>query len=205
MIEHQDLNGVEVSTYKAAKKGNWCSGDSFFVTRTKDYILCAMADGLGSGEEAMNSSTAVIEAIKNDHGEDVLFLMDKCNRVLVQRRGAVLSILRIDINEQEITYSNVGNIGCNFYSPDGKLDRPVPSRGYLSGKKQKIRIQRIPYEKGMTFVLYTDGFHFNPGYHSILSKMDSPKDTLHQLVELMEDTNDDTALLIGKIDNSTIK
>ncbi|MBU9723808.1 MULTISPECIES: SpoIIE family protein phosphatase [Bacillaceae] len=200
MFEHQYLNGIKISAYKAAKKGNWCSGDSYFITRTDQYILCAVVDGLGSGEEAMEASTAVIDVIKTDHSRDVSELMEQCNRVLSQTRGAVLAILKINTDDKEVIYSNVGNIGCVFYCKSGQLNRPIPSRGYLSGRKLKIKVQRLPYEEEMAFVMYTDGFSFNPKFHSLFNGIDNPKDTMQQLVDEMEITNDDTTLLVGKIE-----
>ncbi|UCZ53691.1 SpoIIE family protein phosphatase [Bacillus shivajii] len=199
MIEHQKINGIEISTYHVAKKGNWCSGDAYFITRTDDYVICAVADGLGSGEEAMNASEATIEIIKENHDLDLQDLMKKCNEVLWHKRGAVLTILKIDLINEELVYSNVGNIGCIFYTPSGRLNRPVPNRGYMSGKKREFKIQRLNYEKGMGFILFSDGLIFNPQYHKIISRMDSPKYVLEHLIDHMEDSDDDTTILIGKI------
>ncbi|WP_096186814.1 SpoIIE family protein phosphatase [Evansella halocellulosilytica] len=198
MIEHQTLNGVEVSTYHVPKKGNWCSGDSYLVTHKENYVLLAIADGLGSGEEALKASEAAINTIKENHDLDMDYLMEKCNEVLWQKRGAVLTVLKIDLINQELIYSNVGNIGCIFYTPSGKLNRPIPTRGYMSGKKQRFRIQKLNYEKGMGFIIYSDGFIFETSYHSMISKMNSPKQMLERLVDQMEDTNDDTTILVGK-------
>ncbi|MDQ0256144.1 negative regulator of sigma-B (phosphoserine phosphatase) [Evansella vedderi] len=199
MIHHEQLNGIDISTFKAAKKGNWCSGDSLLIEKTEDYVVCAVADGLGSGEEAAEASEAAIETIKENHHLDVESLMAKCNNVLFNKRGAVLAILKIDINDCQITYSNVGNIGCIFYDPSGKLTRPIPSRGYLSGKKQDFRIQKIYLEQEMSFILYTDGLIFNPVYHSYFTKMNSTKTTIQHLVDLNMDFKDDTTIVVGKI------
>lgn len=199
MIEHQQLEGIEVSTYNVAKKGNWCSGDAFFLIRTEDYFLCAMADGLGSGEEANEASDAAISFIRTNHHLDVETLMSECNDLMWQKRGAVLTIIKLDMDTQEIIYCNVGNIGCIFYKPSGKLYRPVPSRGYLSGRKQNFRLQKLPFEKGMSFILHSDGLDFDPYYHSLFTRMGSPKFILQRLLDMMEISDDDTTIMVGKI------
>ncbi|MFA9556657.1 PP2C family serine/threonine-protein phosphatase [Evansella sp. AB-rgal1] len=199
MIENHHLNGAIVSTYQTAKKGNWCSGDSVFTVSTEEYVLIAVADGLGSGEEALEASSAAIEEIKSHHHLDVSTIMKMCNQVLTSKRGTVLGVLKIYLAEKEMEYCNVGNIGCIFYTPSGKLDRPIPSRGYLSGKKQVFRIQRTSFEKGMTFLLYSDGLKFSPSFHTHFVELSSPEVAISQLTDEMQDTNDDTTIVIGKI------
>ncbi|ADU28635.1 SpoIIE family protein phosphatase [Evansella cellulosilytica] len=199
MIQHHKLNGVEISTYTKAKKGNWCSGDSFYTNETEDYIICAIADGLGSGEDARESSSAAINLITEYHRLELDDLMAMCNNVLWNKRGAVVAILKIYKHDRSIVYCNVGNIGCHFYTPSGKLTRPIPSRGYLSGKKQKFRIQRMNFEQGMSFVLYSDGLLFTPFFHSYFSNLDSPKGAIEQVLQTMENSDDDTTIVIGKI------
>ncbi|MDG5787933.1 SpoIIE family protein phosphatase [Evansella sp. AB-P1] len=199
MIERQHLEKVDISLYQNAKKGNWCSGDSIFTVSTKDYVLCAVADGLGSGEEAMDASSAAIESIKMNHHLDVALIMSHCNKTLAHKRGTVIGVLKINFPNKEIIYCNVGNIGCAFYPPSGKLERPIPIRGYLSGKQQKFKIQHLYYEPGTSFILYTDGLIFNPAYHSCLFDLNTPELMMEHIVNDMKESNDDTAIVIGKI------
>ncbi|WP_280771295.1 PP2C family serine/threonine-protein phosphatase [Salipaludibacillus daqingensis] len=199
MIEHQDLKEVDISIYQIAKKGNWCSGDAFYTVRTDNYVLCAVADGLGSGEEAMDASEAAMSVIKRDHDLDTETLMEKCNQVLWGTRGVVITILKLDFQSGIIEYTNIGNITCTFYEPSGEMYRPVPTRGYLSGKKNKFKTQRIPYEKDTIFIIYSDGLIFDPVYHSIFSKNEVPRRMIGQVVDLMKDSNDDTTILVGKV------
>ncbi|WP_416148594.1 PP2C family serine/threonine-protein phosphatase [Salipaludibacillus sp. HK11] len=199
MMEHQDLKEVDISIYHTAKQGNWCSGDAFYTVRTDSYVLCAVADGLGSGEGAMDASEAAMSVIKSAHDLDTETLMDRCNRVLGGTRGVVITILKFDFRSGIIEYTNVGNISCTFYKPSGEMYRPVPTRGYLSGKKNKYRTQQIPYEKDTIFLVYSDGLIFDPLYHSIFHKFETPRKMIDRLVDLMVDSNDDTTILVGKV------
>lgn len=199
MMEHVRVNGIDISTFSSAKKGNWCSGDSVLVEKGEDYVICAVADGLGSGVEAKESSDAVIQMIQENHQLDLEALMEKCNKALLSKRGAVLSVMKINQNEKEIQYCNVGNIGCIFYYPSGQLTRPIPSRGYLSGKKHNFKTQRVFLEGEMSFILHTDGLNYVPVYHSYFTTMNSPEVTLQQLVNNKIDQNDDTTILVGRV------
>ncbi|TMW70185.1 PP2C family serine/threonine-protein phosphatase [Alteribacter natronophilus] len=199
MIKHHQLQDMEVTSYHTAKKGNWCSGDAYYIAGDEDFVICAIADGLGSGEEAMEASSAVIKCIEEHREESVEDLMARCNNVLWHTRGAVLTIIKLDLSTREIVYSNVGNIGCIFYPPSGKLVRPIPSRGYMSGRKHKFKSQRIPYEEGTTFILYSDGLHFDPLFHAYMTAMPSTEKAMQQVIDRISDQSDDTTILIGKV------
>ncbi|WP_096438491.1 PP2C family serine/threonine-protein phosphatase [Alteribacter populi] len=199
MIKHHQLNGIDVTSYHTAKRGNWCSGDAYHISSGEGHVICAIVDGLGSGEEAMKASQAVIQVIEMDQDEAIEELMSRCNNALREKRGAVLTIIKVDMAREEIIYSNVGNIGCIFYSPSGKLVRPIPTRGYVSGKRQKFKSQRYQFEKGMTFLLYSDGLSFDPAFHTFMMKMTSTNRAMQQVVEMMAHNADDTTILIGKV------
>ncbi|UTR13415.1 SpoIIE family protein phosphatase [Salipaludibacillus sp. LMS25] len=199
MIEHQYLKEIDISIYNVAKKGNWCSGDSFYTIRTENYILCAMADGLGSGVEAMNAAEVAMDVIKNEHEFDTGTIMEKCNQKMGGTRGVVLTILKFDFTTKMIDYTNVGNITCAFYEPSGKLVRPVPVRGYLSGKKMKYRTQRISFSKNLVFIMYSDGLTFNPNDHKLFMRSETPEQMMTSLLDNKASAKDDTTILIGKV------
>ena len=79
---------------KLPKNNNVYCGDSFYITINDDYFLCVLADGLGSGEFAYESSQAVVSIVKANPDEDVDTLMDYANKVLVRKRGAAVAILK---------------------------------------------------------------------------------------------------------------
>ncbi|PTL38570.1 phosphoserine phosphatase [Alkalicoccus saliphilus] len=198
MFDHLHLQDADVSIYQTAKQGNWCTGDGYYGVRADGYVLIAVADGLGSGEEAMHASKQAMEVIAEDHSLHLKTLMERCNEKMWGTRGAVLSILRIYIADKTCEYINVGNITCNFYHPDGKMIRPVPQRGYLSGRKQKLRVQTWPYEKGMVFSMYSDGFPQDPLANRVFDYEDTPEEIMDRISSLFEYVDDDATVMIGK-------
>ncbi len=150
---------MEIATYQKAKKGNYYSGDSFFYEELEDGFICALADGLGSGEIAMNSSEAAIEVIKNNKSAPLDDLVDLCNKAMAGTniRGCVLGILRVDYVEQSYAYSSLGNISVIMVAKDGKKERNIPVPGYLSGVPHKVKVHNGPLEEGSIFFMFSDG------------------------------------------------
>ncbi|MCM3714666.1 protein phosphatase 2C domain-containing protein [Halalkalibacter oceani] len=198
MISYYDDGKIEVAILEQAKPGKTCCGDAHTVIHTEDYTVCAVADGLGSGEGALQSAKAAIETIEMNHHATVEEMMEACNESLLFMRGAVMTIIKVDYVQSEICYSNVGNIGFIFHFPDGKTIQPIPSRGYLSGKKQTIKSQCFKYQKGSAFLLFSDGIQNPPPKHLLL-KMASPKKVANELFPADGYAIDDVTLLVGKL------
>ncbi len=71
-------------------------GIAFIALANDDYFLCVLADGLGSGKPAFESSHAVVSTVKSNPEETVDTLMYYCNKVLLHKRGAAVAILKVD-------------------------------------------------------------------------------------------------------------
>lgn len=150
-------NKVAVSTYQVPKKGNYYCGDSYFYKETEDEFICALADGLGSGEHAKDSSKAVMEVIENNMNDTIDTLVKKCNDALSHKRGAVLGLLRIHFKEQWYSFTSIGNIGIIIIPPNGKRKRNIPSAGYLSGFPRSYKVSQENLMPGMLFFMFSDG------------------------------------------------
>ncbi|MCA0972784.1 SpoIIE family protein phosphatase [Halobacillus litoralis] len=148
---------MNLAVYQKAKKGNYYCGDSYFYKETEDAFVCAIADGLGSGEMARESSKAVMEIVEDYPELTIESLVNKCNEALVGKRGVVLGILRIDFRSQTYSYSSIGNIGVIIVSAEGKKSRNIPLAGYLAGFPRKLRVSQGKVEEGMKFLMFSDG------------------------------------------------
>lgn len=199
MIKEKIFKQAEISTLQKNKTGKNCCGDSFFLKETDEYLICAVADGLGSGEEAKESSAAAISVVKANHDEDISYIMEKCNKILRNKRGVVISIFKAEFARKEISYCCVGNIRFELSSPSGKSVKPLPDRGFLSGRPHQYRIQQFQYEKESIFFLYSDGLSF--GSIRELECIHSPSEItniVNQRIEQQMSVNDDVTLLVGK-------
>ncbi|SFK35866.1 negative regulator of sigma-B (phosphoserine phosphatase) [Halobacillus dabanensis] len=187
---------VNLSVFQKAKKGNYYCGDSYFYRETDDAFLCALADGLGSGEMARESSKAVMDVIEENPILTVEALVKKCNEVLVGKRGVVLGILRIDFKTDTYSYSSIGNIGVITVESDGKRNRNIPLAGYLSGYPRTLRVTRGKAQKGMVFLMFSDGVN-DRRLSSKLTRIKNVEHITQQYKELYGQSRDDDTTLIA--------
>ncbi len=195
-MEHIKKDRIEVHAENIAKGDNRFCGDSYFFHHTDEYFICVLADGLGSGEFAFDSSSAVAKVVQDYHDQDVESLMNLCNKALENKRGAAVSILKVYYESQEFVYSCVGNIRFYLYSPDGKMTYPLPITGFLSGRPQAIRVQRFPYLPNSRFLIHSDGLVIS-GTKSLLQtdySIDEIKDNINLHID---NKKDDTTYIIG--------
>jgi len=149
---------LEVFVYQEAKEGNNESGDTYFTYMNEQYFLCAIADGLGNGPIARQSSEIIPMILAEFHHETIDELLFRCNELMFKKRGAAVAIVKVDFSAKTLEYSCVGNI--KFYMTrkgDDKMIYPLPVMGYLSGRPQKLRTQRYTYKPGDLFLLHSDG------------------------------------------------
>ncbi|HLR70913.1 MAG TPA: SpoIIE family protein phosphatase [Pseudogracilibacillus sp.] len=150
-------NQVEVAVYQKAKKGNYYCGDSYIYTETDEEFICAIADGLGSGEYALESSRITIDIIKQNVDATVEELVEKCNKELIGKRGVVLGILKLHFPSNTYSFSSIGNIGVITIVDGKKKERNIPSGGYLAGYKRPFKVVRRKLLPKMNFILFSDG------------------------------------------------
>ena len=62
---------IEVFVYQEAKEGNNESGDTYFTYMNEEYFLCAIADGLGNGPIARQSSEIIPMILAEYHHETI--------------------------------------------------------------------------------------------------------------------------------------
>lgn len=191
-------DNIEVVAHQTSKHDKPFCGDSYFFTMTDDYFVCVLADGLGSGEFAYESSAAVIEIVKENHHESVDALMKLANHVLRQKRGAAVTIFKIFFHTKEFVYSCVGNIRFFMYSPKGKLTYPLPVTGYLSGRPQIFHTQRFPYEPYSKFILFSDGYEFQ-GVKSLLRGLFPVRMIADEIIHHHPKSDDDATFIIGSL------
>ncbi|WP_249872728.1 protein phosphatase 2C domain-containing protein [Oceanobacillus saliphilus] len=148
---------VEVSVFQKPKKGNYECGDSYFYTETDNEFVCAIADGLGSGEFAKESSQIVIDIIKSNIHATVEQLVKVCNSQLQGKRGAVLGILKLDFNAKTSSFSSIGNIGIMSITDNQEKKRNIPNSGYLAGFHRTFKVMKHQLEPNTNFIMFSDG------------------------------------------------
>jgi phosphoserine phosphatase RsbX len=189
----------ELVSYQSAKNGMPYCGDDYFFTYTDEYFICVLADGLGSGQLAYESSNAVTREVKEHHSKGVETLMNISNRALINKRGATVSVLKVYYDTKEFVYSSVGNIQFFFNNPGSdQLVYPLPVTGYLSGRKQKYHTQRFKYEPGSSFMLFSDGVKLQ-GTKTLLKSSACLEYKAQKIIEENNAQADDMTFIIGSL------
>jgi len=186
---------MEAYAFQTTKEGKEYCGDSFYMSVNNDIFLCVLADGLGSGKAAFEASSSVVEYVKENGEMDVDSLIYEANKLLVNKRGAAVSILKVNLQKREFIYSCVGNIRCYLYTPSGKTTYPLPVTGYLSGRPQIYRTQRFSYEANSCFLLHSDGVRLSNAKSFMRSGR--PLDAIASEIErdYIQKTDDSTCIL----------
>lgn len=200
MMKNYRLTKMNISAVQRPKIGKTCCGDSYFFKETEDYLICVLADGLGSGSEAKKASERAIAVVKEHHHEDLAVLMKACNKELRFGRGAVLSMFKIKFDARELIFSGVGNVRFIFYSSSGKKISPMPTLGFLAGKPLVPKIQTFPFDNNISFAMYSDGLDVNLGRKTIFYNASPEEAAKHvQQIVMQDDSNqDDVTFLYGK-------
>ncbi|MCX3307001.1 PP2C family serine/threonine-protein phosphatase [Bacillus sp. NEAU-CP5] len=198
MIQVEENEHVQTLVYQLNKEGKSICGDSFFMKANEEELVCAVADGLGSGSLANESSSAIKDIVETYADEDVESIIERCNQAMKNKRGATASILKINFIKRELTYCSIGNVRFFLHSPSGEVFHPLPISGYLSGKPQRYKTYTSSYEKGARFIIYTDGLEV-PHIRTCLKQGHSIKDISKSLHPYTTSRRDDLTYILGQL------
>ncbi|RSL29415.1 indirect negative regulator of sigma-B activity [Salibacterium salarium] len=199
MINNKTHSKVEISTFQQVKQGNKRCGDDYVTIETESSFICALADGLGSGEGAHCSANIAMEVVKDYYDEDVSLILDKCNQALIHERGVVITILKFYFDTNEIIYGNIGNVETFLFSKEGEMRRPIPVPGYLCGRKFRYRLERFPMCDGSYFVLHSDGMTISRTDQESIKHSECPNTSIQQIAQKAQKKNDDIAVIVGRM------
>ncbi|MBU8908756.1 SpoIIE family protein phosphatase [Desertibacillus haloalkaliphilus] len=199
MIDQYSDGMIEAVVYQRAKLGNDCCGDDYYMVRTSEYFLCAVVDGLGSGREARRAATAATSVIEHNHHLSGQRIIDLCNTALVNKRGVVITIVKIDFKVQKIFYTNVGNTKFSLQMANGNVIRPIPTQGYLSGRKYPLVTQEYTYDNGTLFMVCSDGVSGKLDRELIEAVETSPQLVLTETISKCQPIKDDLTFIVGKL------
>ena len=189
---------IHVSVFQKPKKGNYYCGDSYYYKETEHEFICALADGLGSGEHAKESSQVVMDIIEENVHASVKQIVKTCNERLVGKRGVVLGVLKVSFPDETYSFSSIGNIGIMTVSSRQEKKRSIPNAGYLGGYSRPFKVFDGKLEQGMVFVMFSDGVtsvDLSAGYF-LGHDVEQITETFAAVSE--KDRNDDTTLIAMK-------
>lgn len=191
------MNHVNCCIYQASKHSDEPSGDAYYMHETEDYFICAVVDGLGSGEFAQHSAQLVTSVIEKQQHEGVETIMIHCNAALKKERGAAVAVVKVTFATQEMQFCSVGNVQFYMYQQHEPLKYPIPQAGFLSGKPQQYKVETFNYDKTSRFMMYSDGITVHSP-RKLLEQQSDVKLICSDLVALVTN-RDDVTIVVGEI------
>ncbi|WP_027414839.1 SpoIIE family protein phosphatase [Aneurinibacillus terranovensis] len=192
----------EFSVHHTSKTPDAPSGDCYFIKQYENHMILCIADGLGSGKEALVSAEKTIKAIESHYTMDSpLDLLRVGNNTMLGARGAVAGIARIEWETECVIFAGIGNITCLSITPERKKQYLLSVPGFLNGRPFQSIERRLSYHQGDTILMYSDGIQLPDEWEYIVAKPTSTDRILKELVDKMVPIHDDATLIVGRWKN----
>jgi len=179
-------------------RGERTSGDRAVVNVNGRHALCAVADGLGHGEEAARAAQRAVETIGATTTAEA-GLLERCHAALAGTRGAAMSIASFDGGSGSLTWLGVGNV-------EGRVLRADPSRGRGRGllllpgvvghALPPLVSLSVPMARGDVLLVATDGI--DPAFADSLAPAGSCAAIADRVLTRHARARDDALVLVAR-------
>jgi hypothetical protein len=151
--------GHELAIVGRAVAGDSPSGDDAGWARRPDGWLAVVADGLGHGAAARQSSARAVSCVCEPDPTDLQAAVSAVEGALRGMRGVTLALVQWDQRRGQLSHLGVGDVSTLLVSP-GKpgARRFVSTAGVLGGPRRiRPRLEEIAPLPGDVLVMATDG------------------------------------------------
>jgi serine phosphatase RsbU (regulator of sigma subunit) len=180
-----------------AKQNQTVSGDLYVIEEHGEgRLIAAVVDGLGGGEEAARAARAAEQIIRQHPDWPLQELVQRSHVALHSTRGAVIGLLRLDIQGHKVSYVGVGNIGAQVYSR--QTIKPISKNGILGFRLPALLEMHYTYDPGDIFVLYSDGVSSRFALDGKIDIRQPPQRIAEQILELYGKYTDDATVVVIK-------
>ena len=109
--------GMNTSAISVCKKGELVCGDLWVASEAEKKFRLMMIDGLGHGASAHIAACKGVEVFLDEPKSSPVEQLRALHDGLKKTRGGVVTVAYIDLRNQQLTYSGVGNITMKVVSP----------------------------------------------------------------------------------------
>jgi serine/threonine protein phosphatase PrpC len=187
---------LKYGVYHRAKAGYEVSGDAYFIKEYPDGMLVGLVDGLGSGPLAAEAAQAAVEWISDHHQSSLTKIITGCHDVMRNTRGAVMALVRINTETEELSFVGVGNIGFRAWSAESV--QPISLAGIVGSRLPTLREFSFTYTPGDLIVMHTDGISRRFVLDGIVERMSPapPQRLAEAIADDYAKRNDDVTLVV---------
>jgi serine phosphatase RsbU (regulator of sigma subunit) len=137
------------------KEGQSVSGDAYLVAELDEMYMTVVADGLGSGLDAAQAAQLAVRTVGEHLWADLPSILRQCHTALRGTRGAVMSLLKIEVDARRVSYAGIGNVNLRSWTAGGF--HPINAYGIVGSRWPQVRAFSGAYTPGDMYVLSTDG------------------------------------------------
>lgn len=195
--EEQEI--FQIAALGVCKNGQIVSGDAWKVIRNGNKIRAIMIDGLGHGAHAHEAAQEAVRSFTSLPNTAPTEQIHSLHLNLKKTRGAVVNVVFIDLANQQISYSGVGNISM-------KVITPLQARGCFSYNgivghimPAVLNNHDLQWQNSDIIILHTDGISSRwdlQKYPTILQH--HPLVVCSALYKDFDRGSDDSTILMGR-------
>lgn len=174
-------------------------GDTGVILESEKTLFVALLDVLGHGAEAYEVAQKARLFLESNYLEDLVELTMELHQAILNTRGLVGSLVRLDISSGLLDYVGMGNIvsrrfGSEYY-------KFVNRDGIIGYKMPKPRMENLQLKKGDILLMHSDGIRENSGITNNNGVFDGHAESItKELVQKFSRQNDDSACFLLKYD-----
>ncbi|KMT22000.1 ATP-binding SpoIIE family protein phosphatase [Clostridium cylindrosporum] len=189
---------IKISVMSRPHPNSNVNGDGYYIKHLKGKSIIAVIDGIGHGTEANKASKKACELIEENISKCLKEIILSLDTGLRHTRGVVIGLLAIDEFKGELTYVGIGNIQFTYIFEDNVV-RILPTSGILGvTPNNKVRIQKVFYQKGSILIMNTDGISNKWQIDNYSREVrDNPSFLSNSILKDFGKNNDDSTVLVA--------
>lgn len=153
--EHSELS-LEFSVACVAHAGEDLCGDAWAFERSPNGGTFLVVDGLGHGQFAEEAAQEAVRIFRQFCSAKVMEILERMHGVLRSTRGAAVALARINLQQQKLIFTGVGNISAAVTS-NGSSRSMVSLNGTVGHEMRKVQEFSYPWAEDSLLIMHSDG------------------------------------------------
>ena len=174
--------------------GEFVAGDAAFTERRGDYLHLGLVDGLGHGRLAAEAANAVCETLSQESWEELVQLIDACDRAAKGTRGAALALVRVHCSSGQCDHVAVGNVEVVVSGEHGQRITPLPRAGVVGAGAKRLRVTSWTLQPADVMVMHTDGI--SRRFDLVTATLPSAEQAARALIDTYGKQHDDASCIV---------
>lgn len=149
---------LTVGAVGVAKPGEQECGDGYHIVYQpkKKLFEILLVDGLGHGKDAHQAAQAALQQYAKLVGRKTTFVLEQIHEAIQHTRGTVGLLVSLDIDQQKLRYSGVGNISGKITAWEKPISL-ISENGTLGYRISRVQQHETIWQRGHMLIIHSDG------------------------------------------------